>query len=572
MCRMHNLKLLCFVLCGVLCFQDKAWAQLNGVNTGFVDSLFSVQNPLLVKAGITSALEVGQVGTLKFQDTPGMKAFYESRAFEPAWIQNSFFNQQKSNVILSTLENSWTHGLNPNHYHITEIRRLMDEVKGADRFQLDLVISDALVRYGRDMSAMRVNPKRIGQRSRYWRKPLRGIDILDHVASHSNVKSALEGLAPQGQLYKKLQEELVQLYKTPTDEEAGLQKIHLKKGIIRPGVTNQNVLSIRRRMGFEANPKIDGHYYYDDTLAQSVMAFQKAHGLKPDGIVGRQTVNLMNITRDDKINQILVNLERLRWVEQDKPDRYIMVNVPSAMLWAVQDGAVKIEMPVVVGRPKRPTNIFSTKVSGIRYNPTWTVPPTIKRDDYLPKLRKDPYYLADRGIELMEDGMTVDPGQIDWNAKTWSEVNAMRMVQGSGGGNPLGKVRFLMDNPFNIYLHDTNTKSYFKRSDRALSSGCVRLEKPLELADFVLAPNTDWSQEKRDSILQRGRQTEIYAQSPLPVYILYQTVWLGAREQIVYGADIYGHDKTLLKALSEVDGVAVPVMEADTKTAQFKVN
>ena len=167
------------------------------------------------------------------------------------------------------------------------------------------------------------------------------------------------------------------------------QQVHVK-GVLRPGARNKSVLTVRRRMGFEADSKMDAHYQYDDALAKSVMAFQKAHGLKPDGIVGRQTIKLMNITREDKINQLLANLERLRWVEQNKPHRYIMVNVPSAMLWAVEKGSVKIEMPVVIGRPTRPTNIFSTQVTGIRFNPTWTVPPTIKRDDYLPKLREDP--------------------------------------------------------------------------------------------------------------------------------------------------------------------------------------
>lgn len=162
----------------------------------------------------------------------------------------------------------------------------------------------------------------------------------------------------------------------------------------------------------------------------------------------------------------------------------------------------------------------------------------------------------------MEGGQSIDPGTIDWQNKTWAEVNAMRMVQGSSNTNPLGRVRFLMNNPFNIYLHDTTTKSYFKRADRALSSGCIRLKKPIELSDFVLQPNADWSAEKRDAILKKGKMREVYAQEPLPVYILYQTVWLGARDQIIYGADIYGHDAKLLKALSQLDGMAKP-MPAD---------
>lgn len=275
----------------------------------------------------------------------------------------------------------------------------------------------------------------------------------------------------------------------------------------------------------------------------------------------------MNLSNKKKLKQVLTNLERLRWVEQNKPNRYIMVNVPSATLWAVEGGEVKIEMPVVVGRPDRATNIFTTQVDGIRFNPTWTVPPTIKKDDYLPKLRKNPYYLSDRGIEIMKGNKTIDPGLIDWKNKTWSEVNAMRMVKGSGANNPLGVVRFLMNNPFNIYLHDTPNKKYFSRADRALSSGCVRLERPVELADFVLKNKEGWTQEKRKEILKAGKMRDIYMKEELPVYILYQTVWLGDNNQIIYGADIYGHDDTLMKALKEIDGIAQPVKEKSTQTA-----
>ena len=393
---------------------------------------------------------------------------------------------------------------------------------------------------------------------------MRGIDILDHVANTSSTSDALEGLAPQGRLYRKLQAELVRLYKLPEDNDKNA--VHVR-GLLKPGNSNKAVARIRERMGFNTQNAPQGAYVYDDQLAQAVMSFQKSHGLKPDGIIGPHTVQLMNMGRDDRINQVLVNLERLRWVEPNKPDRYVMVNVPAAMLWGVENGQVKLEMPVVVGRVKRPTNIFTTNITGIRYNPTWTVPPTIKREDYLPKLQEDAYYLYDRGIELVEDGMTVDPGMVDWNEKTWQEVNAMRMVQGSGRSNPLGLVRVIMNNPFNIYLHDTPTKSYFKRTNRALSSGCVRMADAQAFADFVLEPNDNWSTERRDKVLATGKQTEIWAQKPLPVYILYQTVWLGDRGQIVYGTDLYGHDRTLMRALSDMKGVVFPAEEKPVKTA-----
>ncbi len=508
----------------------------------------SVQkDPVMIQAGMTQALLKGEIDSVKFLDKPGMEAFYEARGYEPVWIETSFFGSNKVKAVIGIFKESWRHGFNPEIYHLHKIVELSGMRRSEDRFKLELLISDALVRYGRDMTSMRINPRDIGQRSKYWREPLRGIDILDHVAGASTVEQGLQSLAPKGDLYKKLQHELVKLSKTSS--KAFKFGPVVLDGILRPGQRKKVVASVRARMGFATDSVSADIYIYDESLVAAVQAFQEANGLKADGIVGPHTAQLMNMTRDDRINQILVNLERLRWVEPKKPNRYVMINVPSAMLWAVEGQRVKLEMPVVVGRKKRPTNIFTTTITGIRFNPTWTVPPTIKKEDYLPKLQENPYYLSDRGIEISQEGLTLDPGLVDWGQMTEDDVRAYKMVQGSGNANPLGRMRVIMSNPFNIYLHDTPTKSYFKRNNRALSSGCVRLERPQELADFVLEPNTNWSSEKKQRVMDSMKQTEIWASSPLPVYILYQTVWLGSKGQVVYGNDLYEHDRELLAAL-----------------------
>lgn len=554
--RPHAVKIL--VLSVALLWGSASKSHGQSQVEGVQNKLLSPSH-LLMEASMIQAFEAGRLEELKLRDEEALKRFYEARNYAPAWLATGFLTERKADKILEVLENSWRHGLNPTSYRVSEIKALMDQGGDDMAHQLDLILSDALVRYGRDLSGMRVDPRAIGQRAKYWRQPLAPLDILNHVATHTNTQEALKGLAPAGDLYERLQSELVTLYKTNPDS-AEFKAISVN-GLLKPGMSNKAVLSVRERLGYDSNFAPQGAYFYDDELASSVMAFQRAQGVKPDGIIGPQTIKLMNITRDDRIHQILVNLERLRWVEPNKPERYVMVNVPSATLWAVSNNKVELEMPVVVGRPERATNIFTTQITGIRFNPRWTVPPTIKRDDYLPKLRKDPYYLSDRGIELVDrDNMTVDPGLIDWQEKTWSEVNQMRMVQGSGSQNPLGLVRVIMENPFNIYLHDTPTKSYFKRTNRALSSGCVRMSEPQKLADFVLAPNDNWSQERKDQIMAAGKERNISAQKPLPVYILYQTVWLGDQGQIVYGQDIYDQDNKLLKELKKVDGLPVTLI------------
>lgn len=505
---------------------------------------------------IPAILEAGYFGSVKFEDLNSLKLFYQEQDYKPVWLTSSFLSSSKATDILPVLQDSWKHGLSPAKYNLNEIKSRMEVATPSDseKLELDILISDALVRYGRDLSGMRVNAASIGLRTKDWRQPPSGLDILEHVSRAQDAKSALTVLAPKGKLYKALQEELEALYKASKVEEAP-SKISVQ-GILRPNTSNRAVSDIRSRMGFTADQAPQGVDFYDDELAAAVMVFQKSHGLEPDGIIGAHTIKIMNITREDQINQILVNLERLRWMEPVKPDRYVIVNVPSATLWAIDQEKVALEMPVIVGREKRPTNIFVTEITGIRFNPHWTVPPTIKRDDYLPKLREDPYYLTERGIELVDaNNMTVDPGLINWQEKTWGEVNAMRMVQGAGSRNALGLVRVIMENPYNIYLHDTPTKSYFKRTDRALSSGCVRMAEPQKFADFVLAPNEGWTEKSKEPILASGKQTQITASQPLPVYIVYQTVWLGERGQIVYGNDIYNQDSKLLRELGKMNKI-----------------
>ena len=160
-------------------------------------------------------------------------------------------------------------------------------------------------------------------------------------------------------------------------------------------------------------------------------------------------------------------------------------------------------------------------------------------------------------LSLYQGGMTIDPGTVDWQNATWNDVNAMRMTQSPGQSNPLGRIRVIMNNPFNIYLHDTNNKSYFQRTNRALSSGCIRMAEPEKFAEFVLSTNAGWSASRMQNIFERGKMIDVIAEQPLPVYILYQTVWLGRDGKIVYGSDLYDHDQTLVRALRKIKGVAV---------------
>ncbi len=517
---------------------------------------------LLNETGIAAALKKGRLGKLRFYDAPGMRAFYEARGYEPLWLTSSTRIKSDVDDVIKLMQESWKHGLNPENYHVNELWKLYESDPKMTRFDLELTLSDAVIRYGRDLTGMRIDPGRIKQKSRYWQQPALGVDILHYIAKTRNGKRALKRLTPSGELYRALQEELEDLVKTP---DGDVQKVRLYRGALRPGNSHRAVRDVRLRLGFDPVAAEQDEYLYDDALYEAVLQFQKSHGLYPDGIIGPQTVQIMNMTRQDKINQIIANLERMRWVEQKKPKKYVLVNVPSARLWAVENGRTRLEMPVIVGTKKRETISFRTEITGIRFNPNWTVPPTIKREDYLPKLQEDPHYLTRRGIEMVSGygrkAQTIDPETIDWNEISWEEMKGIRMIQAPGRSNPLGRMRIIMPNPYNIYLHDTNNKKLFSRANRTLSSGCIRVSEPEKLIMFLMKGQQSWDEEAMEAVFATGRLQELSVPDPVPVYILYQTVWLDERGDVVFGPDVYGRDRKLIQILKSKNSIHIPAAE-----------
>ena len=208
------------------------------------------------------------------------------------------------------------------------------------------------------------------------------------------------------------------------------------------------------------------------------------------------------------------------------------------------------------------------KITGVRYNPTWTVPKTIKKEDFLPLLQKDPYALTQKGIDIKgrgEDGnfVSIDPTLVDWSTVNEDGLKQYRMVQGPGPTNPLGTIRILMPNQYNIYLHDTSSPEYFRSSDRNVSSGCVRIKDPKAVADFILKDNSNWDPEFTKRMLTRGKMTDIAAQNKIPVYLLYLTVWINEDGSLTYGPDSYNWDSLLVSVL--YNQKKMPMIQFSTK-------
>jgi murein L,D-transpeptidase YcbB/YkuD len=276
-----------------------------------------------------------------------------------------------------------------------------------------------------------------------------------------------------------------------------------------------------------------------------VRVFQARHGLEADGVIGATTRAALNVPVEARVQQIATNLDRWRWLPQHLGARYLIVNIPNFTLEVMEQDHIAMSMRVVVGTPQNPTPVFSDTMTHIALSPYWRVPPGIARREILPRLRRQPGYLATQNIKLLrvQDGgvQEVNPRSIDWSTVTARNFNyALR--QEPGPANALGGVKFIFPNAFNVYMHDTPQRALFARPERAFSHGCVRLEQPIALAEYVLRGAPSWH---RDKILATiARRVERYVELPeaLPVHLVYWTAWVSDTGTLHFRPDIYGAD------------------------------
>jgi len=310
------------------------------------------------------------------------------------------------------------------------------------------------------------------------------------------------------------------------------------------------------RRGDAGDPEL-----YDEGLEAAVESFQKRHGLDPDGVVGAATAAVLNVSAEDRLKQVRANLERWRWITKDLGERYVLVNVASFQAGVFEEGRAVMSMEAIVGKAYRQTPDFSGRMSTVTLNPTWTVPPKLAREDILPKIRKDPAYLAKQGIRVFENwsegAREIDPAEVDWT-RIDAERLSYKFRQDPGPRNALGRVVFHFPNKFDVYIHDTPERWLFSRAVRDFSSGCIRIERPLDLAAYLLRDDPDWTREKLTEAIDSGETKVIRLRDPLGVHILYWTAWLGADGRIQFRQDIYLRDAALVRALDERAGPAIP--------------
>jgi murein L,D-transpeptidase YcbB/YkuD len=325
-------------------------------------------------------------------------------------------------------------------------------------------------------------------------------------------------------------------------------------------MSHPDVASLRKRLAVtqgEIKPDSLDENFFDKTLRDQVIIFQQRNGLDTDGVVGKGMINALNIPVEERIETIKANLERWRWINDDLGELYIRVDIANFSLRVMENGKPVFESPVIVGRQFRQTPVFGAVMNYLILNPDWTVPPTIMTNDVLPVLIKDQSYLAKNNMKILKyDGTEINPSSIDWSSVT--EKNFPYMIREDPGEKcPLGKVKFVFPNEYDVYIHDTPSRSLFQQSVRAFSSGCIRVGKAFDLAVYLLKDDPKWSQTDIQKALDEGEKLTVVLKHPIPVYILYLTAWADENGTVYFGKDVYNRDQQLITALKQTHPVSM---------------
>ncbi|HXJ34008.1 MAG TPA: L,D-transpeptidase family protein [Candidatus Eisenbacteria bacterium] len=542
-----RLPILAILLLVGLGMPARAGAASDSAVASAVNALLASGDPLVVD-GVT--LNASQVWAL-----------YEGRSGSALW-------QGRVEAVTKILAAANDEGLDPATYHVAAIIARTHSESAEGMAALDLLVSDGLLRYAYDVRYGHSRPSHVTAEVALDPAP-DPVPLVRSIAALPDPSPALEDLPPKHAAYRGLRAALASYRAAFAD---GKRWPTVPDGpTIRPGNNDAAVPALRARLiasGDLAPGPDHGSRHYDANLVAAMKRFQDCHGLAPDGVVGPRGRAALNVGIAERIQQIIVNMERWRWVPDELGNPRIVVNIAAARLRLIdEDGTPVMEMPVIVGETDKMTPMFSSAITHVIFNPTWTVPDKIARKELLPKVQRDKAYFERQGIHLIGGWQPRaagdDPEKLDWSGARGAA--SFRLRQAPGPQNPLGRVKFLVPNVFGVYLHDTNSKRLFAKEQRTLSHGCVRVGDALGLADHLLDGAQGWSEARRERILSGWNTTTITLAHPIPAHLMYETAWVDADGRMHFVDDPYGRDHRLSEALA---GHAVEPVSERVETAE----
>ena len=536
--RIRALRRVGFCLALVSWLLPTAWtataAGETGADAARIRDLLTVDRPLVL-GGVA----------LPRRD---LDRLYGGRAYEPLWVEDHELDAVGWGALRG-LWNSSADGLDPARYSVGAIQNLLLSTANRDSAALDLLISAGLLRYVGDVSAGRLEPKASDPKLFVYPEPSDRVALLQGALAAPDLGGALRALAPPHEGYRRLREALAAFRERA--DRGGRPRVP-EGPALKLGSRGPRVPALRRRLGAKPGTDLADGDVFDTALDRALRVFQRRHGLDDDGIVGPKTLDALNASIEKRIQQIQLNMERWRWLPRSLGRRHVMINAADFRLTVVEDGSPVLDMEVVVGRPYRSTPIFSSKITHMVLNPDWIVPPRIAGLDLLPKIRRDPGFLAAQNMEVLSgwsaDAKVLDPQAVDW-ASVRAKPFPYKIRQKPGANNALGRVKFMLPNPYNVYLHDTPNRALFTKTARAFSSGCVRLSRPLELADYLLRDATDWSPDRIRAEISTAATRRVNLPVSISVYFTYFTAWVDDAGAIRFRNDVYGRDNALYTAL-----------------------
>lgn len=517
------------------------------------------------------------VGMETLRATAMLARFYQERQYRPAWSDETGPYEQ-ADILINTIQaDAAREGLQVGAYRLTKLSKFLHDVRSQTiasqtldprpLADLDLLLTDTFLTYSTNLSVGKTN---LDAMDAHWFEQREKTDLpqaLQTALDANRLGETLKTLSPQHAGYGQLRDALARYRdiaarggwpRIPTgfdlrpgdlDERVMALRTRLQitgdfKG---PGASATDVSAGRHKNGKGRKKQTLGSNEYDSTLVQAVKAFQRRHGLGPDGVIGGGTLAALNVPVETRIQQILVNMERWRALPQDLGKRRIEVNIPNFTLDVVDNERSVMHMKVVVGEmlEKRNTPAFTAKMTHVVLNPFWHVPKSIAEEELFPLSRKNPRYFTDHNfiVRRVEVGEKQVPSAKASDGSTVStKIYKYLLKQAPGPKNALGRVKFIFPNPHGIYLHDTPSKELFNRTVRTYSHGCIRVEKPVDLAEYLLHDNAKWTRESILSTIDLQKEKTVWLPESVPVYIQYWTAWVDADGVVQFRNDIYGYD------------------------------
>lgn len=499
--------------------------------------------------------------------------FYKQTNFQTRWLHQDAPNDLYYSFT-SMVKSSSRYGMNPEEYALQQLEERVaalyktNPISMTEAYNLDIQLTGIFFLFTTHVIDGRILEAGFGRD--IWiresaRKDKLDVSLLAKSCAAGSCEENLQSLHPTHEQYLKLQTALAQ-YRELEKKSPAISTIASTEPI-KPGMNSAALPAIRKRLVYTdlalsqathdstANVVTDSTYY-DDVLVSAVKWFQYRHGLEPDGVIGKGTLKFMNQSFREKADLIALNLERLRWQRQQTAEKLIIVNLPEYKMRLYDNNKETMTMRVIVGAQATSTPVFSDTLRYLVFSPTWNVPISIIKGEIIPHLLKDSAYYNNRNYRFYKGGAEIDPSLENWSA---ANPNQYTVVQLPGGDNALGRVKFVMPNNMSIYMHDTPNHRLFTKSYRAMSHGCVRLDEPARLAEYLLHDQYGWTTERVKKAMMGEQPMTIILKKPYRIQLEYRTTWVDEAGLVNFREDIYGHDRRQIEWLqtSNKQGVVI---------------